>query len=201
MPRTLTFKLKRKEYPAVPVKVDRKKLYGWTEIVALDEQDRPCELVTTDESGLYIIPRGGTAIGILSPDGEWVDRSTLKTVTDDGSEARKIPSSYTVTIQLKEKVTPEEYLDHSITDFYELPDAPEELIKAIGTDIYTFDYTYLDSYETNPAFLLVADATLFMLLGYKNRFEMLCLGDCEKIDEDDDDFIDITEDDIDFSML
>lgn len=200
MARQLTFRIKRKEYTVIPVKIDRKKLYGWTEIIALDEQGRTCNLVSTDDTGTLIIPKGGTALGMLSSDGKWVERTQLKTVRQDGSEAEIIPSSFSVVIPLKQKVTDEEFLDYSITDFYQLDNVSDDLLKAIGDDIYTFDYTYLDSYETTPAFLMVADATLFMLLGYKNRFDMLCLGECSVVD-DDDDYIEVTDDDIDFSMF
>lgn len=200
MARQLTFRIKRKEYTVIPVKIDRKKLYGWTEIIALDEQGRTCNLVSTDDTGTLIIPKGGTALGMLSSDGKWVERTQLKTVRQDGSEAEIIPSSFSVIIPLKQKVTDEEFLDYSITDFYQLDNVPDDLLKAIGDDIYTFDYTYLDSYETTPAFLMVSDATLFMLLGYKNRFDMLCLGECSVVD-DDDDYIEVTDDDIDFSMF
>lgn len=200
MARQLTFRIKRKEYTVIPVKIDRKKLYGWTEIIALDEQGRTCNLVSTDDTGTLIIPKGGTALGMLSSDGKWVERTQLKTVRQDGSEAEIIPSSFSVVIPLKQKVTDEEFLDYSITDFYQLDNVPDDLLKAIADDIYTFDYTYLDSYETTPAFLMVADATLFMLLGYKNRFDMLCLGECSVVD-DDDDYIEMTDDDIDFSMF
>ncbi len=201
MPRELNFRIKRKQYSAVPVKVDRRKLYGWTEILALDEQGRPCDLVTTDQTGTLIIPRGGTAMAILSPQGGWVERSTLRTVRDDGTQAELVPSSYSVVIDLKEKVSEEEFLNHSITDFYQITEAPEGLLRAIGNDIYTFQYTYLDSYETTPAFLMASGGVLYMLIGYRNRFEMLCLGDCETVDEDDDDYIDVEDNDIDFSML
>lgn len=200
MARQLTFRIKRKEYTVIPVKIDRKKLYGWTEIIALDEQGRTCNLVNTDDTGTLIIPKGGTALGMLSSDGKWVERTQLKTVRQDGSEAEIIPSSFSVVIPLKQKVTDEEFLDYSITDFYQLDNVPDDLLKAIADDIYTFDYTYLDSYETTPAFLMVADTTLFMLLGYKNRFDMLCLGECSVVD-DDDDYIEVTDDDIDFSMF
>lgn len=200
MARQLTFGIKRKEYTVIPVKIDRKKLYGWTEIIALDEQGRTCNLVSTDDTGTLIIPKGGTALGLLSSDGKWVERTQLKTVRQDGSEAEIIPSSFSVVTSLKQKLTDEEFLDYSITDFYQLNNVTDDLLKAIGDDIYTFDYTYLDSYETTPAFLMVSDAILFMLLGNKNRFDMLCLGECSVVD-DDDDYIEVTDDDLDFSMF
>lgn len=200
MARELTFRIKRKEYRVVPVKIERKKLYGWTEVVALDERGRPCELVNTDDTGTLIIPRGGTALGILSPKGEWVDRSELKTVQRDGRDAEIFPSSYNTVISLQKRVRDEEFLDYSITDFYQLSGVADDLIKAMGDDIYAFEYTYLDSYEMTPAFLMVAEGRLFMLLGYKNKFDMLCLGECGVVDEDDDS-LDISDDDLDFSMF
>lgn len=200
MARELTFKIKKKEYSVTPEKIDRRKLYGWTDILALDEQGRECKLVKTDDTGTLIIPKGGTALAILTGEGEWVERNTLKTVDDNGKEAKLITSSFSSVIELKNKISEEEYLDFSITDYYQLNNAAAELIKAIGKDIYTFDYTYLDSYETTPAFLMVSDGTLYMLIGYKNKFDMLCLGDCGIIDEDDD-YIEVSDDDLDFSMF
>lgn len=200
MARKLNFRIKKKEYSAVPYKIDRKKLYGWTEIIAEDEQGRPCRLMSTDDTGTLIIPRGGTAVGILSPQGRWVDRSLLRTVQWDGSPAQVIPSSFSVVISLRETVTNEEFLDHSITNFYQLKEVDADLLETIGDKIYTFEYTYLDSYETTPAFLLLSDGILYMLLGYKNKFDMLCLGECGIVNEEDDS-IEITDDDLDFSMF
>lgn len=200
MPRELTFRIGKKEYAAVPEKIDRKKLYGWVGILALDEEGRPCRLITTDQSGTLLIPTGGTGMAVLSSSGDWVDKSELVTVKDDGSPATIFPSSYSVVTSLDEHISLEEFLDYSITDFY-LLQADEGMRNKIGDRIYRFEYSYLDSYEPTTAFLLVADDELFMLLGYENRFEMLCLGDCEAPGEPDDDYIDVTDDDIDFSMF
>lgn len=200
MAREITFRIRQKQYTVTPQRIDRKKLYGWTEIIAQDEQGYPCCLVNTDDTGTLIIPKGGTSLGIVSPEREWVERADLKTVRLDGSKAEIIPSSYNTEIILKEKVTDEEFLDYSITDFYQLDQVAGDLKKAVAKDIYTFDYTYLDSYETTPAFVMQSDGILFMLLGYKNKFNMLCLGDCGIIDEEDD-LVEVTDDDLDFSMF
>ena len=115
MARTLTFSINDAEYAASPTKIDRKKLYGWTETLALDDHGNECKLVNTDETGTYIIPKGGTGLGILSQDGKWVNRSQLQALNQDGEPAETFPSSFSVTIKLEQKVTPEEYLNHSIT--------------------------------------------------------------------------------------
>lgn len=200
MARELRLRIKRKEYPVVPIRIDRKKLYGWTEIIAQDEQGQTCRLVNTDDTGTLIIPKGGTALGILSPKGDWVERTELKSVNEDGSPAILIPSSYSKAISLRKTVADEEFLNYSITDFYQLGQVTDSLIKAVGKDIYTFDYTYLDSYETTPAFVMVSEGSLFMLLGYKNNFNMLCLGECGTA-EGGEDYIEVTDDDLDFSMF
>ena len=201
MPRELTFKIGKSEYTAVPVKVYRRKLYGWSELTATDDNGQPCELLTADESGKFIIPLGGTASGIISPSGRWVERSELVAVDENGKPAKLYESSFNTVNVLKDKVTPQQYLDYSITDFYELSDAGE-LAKAVGDDIYLFDYTYNTSYETAPALVMVAQETLFLLIGVKNFFEPLCFGDCETVNEDyADDLIDQGDADIDFSMF
>ena len=61
-----------------------------------------------------------------------------------------------------------------------MDEASPALLDAVGTDIYTFTYTYRDACEGNPAFLLTADdaekgKTLFLMVGTLNRFELLPL--------------------------
>lgn len=202
MARQLTFKIGRKEFTASPSKIDRRKLYGWTELMAVDDNGDPCNLLNADESGQYIIPLGGTGIGILSDTGEWIERSELKTVDENGKEATIYPSSFDTENVLKHKITPQEYLDYSITDFYQLVDASPEMVKAVGDAIYRFEYTYNDSYDPSPAFVLADRETLYLLIGVKNVYDWLCFGDCETIDPDHDDRIILEGDeDIDFSMF
>ena len=201
MARALTFKIKKKEYTVTPLKVDRRKLYAWTQIIALDDNGEPCNLVTTDEAGQFLIEKGGTGLGILTPTGEWADRSQLKYVNEDGTKAELIKSSYNVVNPLKEKVSLEEFLDYSITDFYELTDLDESFKKEIGEDIYRFTYSYLDNFEGTPAFIMNSFGSVFMLIGVLNKFEMLCFADCGSGDDNEDYTIDINDDDLDFSMF
>ena len=76
------------------------------------------------------------------------------------------------------------------------------MYKAVGERIYTFGYTYNDSYDPSPTFILAAEGALFLLIGIKNSYEMLCFEDCETIDEDHDDrLIEEADEDLDFSMF
>lgn len=199
MARQLTFELKRKTYRVSPVKVDRRKLYGWTQIEATDDAGEPCEVVSTDETGQLIIPRGGTAIGLLTATGEWVERSALKTLAADGRPARLLPSSFSEPVVLRRKVTAEEFFDHNITDFYALPDASDELLHAVGEAVYTFDYCYAEGCEGNPAFVLVAADGLFLLVGERLRFEAVGYDEPEFIDESAGE--DEADDAVDFAMF
>lgn len=196
MPRQLTFKIRRKEYPATPVKIDRCKLYGWTEIEATDDAGSPCEIVSADETGRLILPRGGTAVGLLSPQGEWVERSELKTVDKDGKPAEVLSSSFNTGIPLRQKAAPEEYLNHNITDFYALEDAPEELVRLVGEDIYTFSYCYTEGCEGFPAFVLASGGKLFLLIGERLGFGMVGYDEPGFIDEDPDE-----DAEVDFAMF
>lgn len=204
MPREITFKIEDKEYHVSPFKIDRRRLYGWTELIAIDDSGDPCNLLTADESGRHIIPMGGTGSGILDTRGRWVERSELKTVTEEGLPARLYESSFDTVNRLAKKVTPEQYLDYNIMDFYELRDPDDELTELIGDDIYIFQYTYNDSYTPSPAFVMSAgdEKALFLLIGVKNIYEMLCFGDCDSIEEDhDDNMIEEASEDLDFSMF
>ncbi|MDR2736614.1 MAG: hypothetical protein LBB49_03510 [Gracilibacteraceae bacterium] len=204
MAKGMTFAFNGTEFTVEPVKIDRRKLYGWSEIHAFDDDGNECVLVATDASGTVVIPKGGVGLGMVSGDGKWVARSQIKTVTTDGRDAVMTPSSYGKVNLLAEKVAMEQLLDCSITSFYHLRDADPALIALIGDDIYTFAYCYRDSYETSPAFLLVSEINgqreLFMLVGAENVFEFIGLNEIAVADEgdveDDDD-----SDDIDFSML
>jgi hypothetical protein len=201
MARNLAFKLKNAEYTAVPAKVDRSKLYGWTALKALDDKGKECQMVNMDETGAVIIPKGGMAQGILSPEREWVERSSLKAVKADGSDAALVSSSYNAPIELKTKTDSDTFLDHNITAVYQLDEADAKFVKEIGADIYAFDYCFRDSYKTDPAFIMAVDGTLFMLVGQKTEYKMIGLAQAESIDDENTDEEDDDQGDFDFSMM
>ena len=201
MARSLSFVFKGTEYAAKPVKVDRSKLYGWTELKALDDDGRECRIVNMDETGSLILPKGGLGMGILSPEGDWVERSNLKAIKADGSEAESVPSSFSAPIDLNQKVDAETFLDHKITAVYQLDEAPKDLIKKVGEDIYLFTYSFRDSFKGESAFVLAAAEALFMLVGQKLDFQMIGLNKAETIDEENLDEEDEDSGDLDFSMM
>jgi len=195
MGKNLSFSINNTLYGGVPVKIERKKLYGSTKTIVYDEEGMECETARLDEGASGLIPKGGLGLGILSPDGLWVERSTLKAVNPNGKDAVFVSSSYDSAITLNKKVTAQDLLDHCITGFYELPFPG--FASVIGQDIYSFEYCYRASYEPSSAFLLASDGSVFMLIGYKAEFESLGLAeevflDEDEIEEDDEEDIDFT---------
>lgn len=202
MARALTFALDGVDYTASPVKVDRRKLYGWTQTVALDDAGRECVLASMDGSGTFIIPAGGTGLGVLTPQRQWVDRAQLKAVTSDGGDAPMLASSFDAPVDLTRQVSSDELLDCNITAVYEL-DGGARLAQALGERIVWFEYAYRAGYTSSEAFVLAADDQAFMLVGYRSNFEFIGLTQVEGLDEDDldADDDDNDSDDIDFSMF
>lgn len=200
MAKALIFTLGGKTFSLAPEKLDRKKIYGWQEKVVYDDEGRECTLAYTDDTGTLIMPKGGVGLGIVSPEGEWVERSALKARTLAGGEAALIPSSFDAPNALTKKVSAEEFLDHTITAVYQLSGADfcAAFCAALGDDIYTFEYIYREGYETTTAFVLRSNDAAFLLLGYDTGIEMLDLDQAVEIDmedegaDDDDETIDFT---------
>jgi hypothetical protein len=200
MARSLSFKVKGQNFSASPVKIERKKLYGRQEKRAYDDEGKECISGYTDESGSLLLPMGGVGHGISDGNGNWVERAELAAVYEDGSPALLRKSSYSETIHLDAAVTPEQFLNHTITAAYQLSGDPS-FCSVLGNSILTFPYTYRDSYETSPAFILQSGGVVFMLLGYNTNFEMISLNQTAELDEENDEPEEDEEDGIDFSMM
>ncbi|MDR1710246.1 MAG: hypothetical protein LBR58_00040 [Propionibacteriaceae bacterium] len=199
MARKLSFRLGAGEYGGSPVKVDRKKLYGWSEIVALDDAGQECQVAWVDQTGTLVIPRGGVGLGILDSRSQWVDRSDLQAVAADGSPAVTRTSSYDAPIELAEKASVEDLLDLTLSAVYQLDEADPGLADALGADIYGFDYYYRAGYSGSRAYLLANEGTVFMFTGYVNEFEWLGLEQATLVEPETEESED--SDDLDFSFM
>jgi hypothetical protein len=203
MARHLTFKIDEKEYSLEPVKLDRKKLYGWVEKEVLDGDDKKCSPAILDDTSMKIIPKGDIGLAILTDEGEWVSRSELTAVDGDGNPVDLVPSSFDGVIELKETVTVEEYLDHVIKNVYTFTgDDEKDLAKLLenGT-IYTFTFNYRADYEGTPGFLIESEGEVFLTIGDKINFEYMSQEDTSRqlfdLEEEEAE----EEDDLDFGMM
>ena len=197
MAKALVFTVEGREFSAEPVKVDRKKLYGWQETIALDSEGNKCSPAYATGFGTMVLPLGGIGSGILSQNGEWVERSSLVAVNADGQKMELLPSSFSAANPLTQTASEEEFLSHDITSVYQL-NADKDFIEALGEKIWTFPYRYRDGYDSTAAFILESGGTVFMLLGVPSGIEMITLDQIAVLDDDDDED---DEDEIDFSFM
>ena len=201
MAKALNLILGGSTFALAPTKVERKKLYGWTELRATDPDGNVCRQAGLDSNGVTIIPKGATKIGMLREDGNWMEKDELQALHADGSVAEAIPSSFEGEIKLEQKVDTEKLMDCIVTSVYQLEgEGAEELAKAIGSDIYTFPFSYRGGYDTSDGFLLSNGTTPFIFVGTEAKFEMIGLEEQAVVDEPDEE-VEMEEDELDFSMF
>lgn len=186
MARPLTFQLGEDEISLQMQKVDRTKLYGSKEQLAVDKSDAPCELATLADDGRTLIGKGGTAMGWIDADGKWCDKSALTPVNVDGDKVDPVPSSFGRPIQLFETVDIETYLEHNIRLLYNMqledPTAEDnsayrQIVDALrsGT-IFAFDYSFRGGLVADAAFLIANEEDeIMMAVGTRSNVNMIGL--------------------------
>ena len=199
MAKALQFTLGGSTYDAAPVKVERKKLYGWTDTVATDEAGGVCISTQLAPGGTLIVPPSGVKLATLDTDGKWLEKSELTPVDAEGKPLTPVPSSFDAPIALDKKATDEDFLDHIWKAVYQLDSA--ELAAAVGNDIYAFPFSYRGGLSYDDGFLLKSGETLFLFTGEKVEFEMLGVEEEGVLDDQDDETPAEEEDELDFSMM
>jgi len=207
MAKQLMFQTNEQVNPCDIVRLDRKKLYGWKDIVAIGPDGNECVRMDIDETGSFIIPKGGKALGNIGENGRWVEKADLKAVDSDGNPAKLIPSSFDSPIQLDNIVDIETYLDHIIDVVYMIKpgdDIKDSLIQTIRSadGIFTFPFNYRPGYESKNAFLIETKDVIYMVVGTPSPFEFIGLeqmSDLNVNEEADEDFS--IEDDLDFGSM
>ena len=198
MARELTFKFADADFTAAPVKLERKKLYGWTAKVATDREGGVCEAAYLSPDDSLIIPSGGLKQATVDSDGKWVEKSEMKAFSEDGEqELPVLPSSFDAPIELTQKATAQEFLDNDWESVYQLVNP--ELAAAVGEDIYKFDFSYRGGTNHNDGYLLNTPGGLFLFVGDKQEFPLLSLAEEASIDEEE--VEEETIDELDFSMF
>lgn len=198
MAKDLMFKLAGAEYGAAPVKLERKKIYGWSDLVATDKAGEVCSTayLSTDDS--LLIPAGGYKQGTVDEGGKWVEKSTLTACDSEGNALTVYASSFDAPIELKETVTAEEFLDNDWESVYQLVNA--ELAAAVGNNIYKFEFFYRSGTNHNFGYLINTPGGLFLFAGDKQEFPLVSLVEQTVIDETEEEPEEDI-DELDFSMF
>jgi len=201
MAKPLTLVLGSKRYALAPTKIERKKIYGWTELRAMAPDNTVCRQAGLDSDGRTIVPKGATKMGMMTSNGQWMEKSELEARHADGKKAEFIPSSFDGEIMLMNVVPVEALLDLLVTSVYQLDgEGAAELAAAVGTKIYAFSFNYRADYEAASAFLISNGTVPFILTGELAQFEMIGLEEQAVLDEPDEEVM-IEEDELDFSMM
>ena len=202
MARGISLKIGGDCFNLAPVKVERRKMYGWTEVKVWDSNQGECRQVNLDANGVTVIPSGAIKQGILGDNGKWVEKTELQPVHADGTKAELRPSSFDTGIVLNTKASPEDYLDLLVTSVYVLNgEGSEDLAKKVGNDIYSFRFNYRSDYEDSPAFLLSNGQSVFIVTGQNAKYSFLSLEESGDLTVDEEETDDFDIDDLDFGMM
>lgn len=199
MAKELIFKLGDKEYAASPVKLERKKIYGWTETVASDRNGETCVPAYLSMEDILIIPSGGLKQASVDNNGKWLNKSELTAYDETGENILPIlPSAFDAPIDLNLKATIEEFLDNDWESVYQLIN--QELAELLGDDIYKFEFSYRGGTNHNDGYLVSTPSGLFLFAGDAQEFTPIGLAEetfIDELDEPENEEID----DLDFSMF
>ncbi|MEO0445489.1 MAG: hypothetical protein AAF191_05365 [Verrucomicrobiota bacterium] len=207
MARALEFVYRGKSFRCSLNKVDRTKIYGTVAVETLGPEGESCELVTLAADGKTLIPSGGTAFGYLNPEGEWLDRSSLIAVDEDGQTLQAVESNFNRPTELSWRVSPEEFLDVSIRLCYALKPTEEEgmdedfLREMKEGAIFRTAFSYRGGINPDPAFLLEGvDGTIWLLIGAENEVAPIGLHQAGALESDEEEESSDSGD-VDFGMM
>ena len=198
MAKELKFVMSGKSFSGQPVKLEREKIYGRSEIVTTDRDGRVCVSASLDPEGTLIIPPGAVKPGLLDDSGNWIEKSALHMIDENGQEPTAVPSSFDGEIILTQKVSPERFLDHIWKSVYQL-DIPD-LVPLIGKDIYAFPFSYRGGFSADDGFLLAANGKCWLFTGEPVDFPFIGIEEEGVLDDPDPEETDAA-DDLDFDMM
>ncbi len=181
MASSLVFDLGGTVFKTVPVKLERKKLYGYTDVVATDGSGEVCEAARLDPDGSLVVPPGGVKLGTLTEEGEWVESYELKAVDADGKELPIVPSSFGQVIALTDEAGEEDFLDHAWTSVYQLGN--RDLAAAVGDRIFQFQFNYRADPFPSDGFLLAANGLAYLFTGNRVAREFIGLAEEAALEE------------------
>ena len=198
MAKEFTFILGGNAYAAAPVKLERKKIYGWSSLVATDRDGHICTAAYISPEDSLMIPAGAAKMATVDENGAIVKKSDLVAFDTDGKELESFPSSFDSPIDLHQTATEEEFLDHEWASVYQIQSP--DLATAVGNRIFTFPFSYSGGTSLQEGFLMNCPAGLFLFAGVPVDFTPVSLGEEAVIDEAEEEVVDDI-DELDFSMI
>ena len=185
-------------------KVDRDKLYGYSDLEVVDDAGKPCELATLIGDGHSIVGKGGTALAYLTEDGAWRKKGELTAVDLDNKPIVPVKSTFDNPVSLDATATADEYLSHNINAIYHITsdEVSEPLHTALASGaIFQFPFSFRGGLEASAGFLLQgSDGNPFLCVGSRTDVEFIGLDEAAPAVADADEPLG-DDDAIDFSMM
>lgn len=200
MAKQLDIRINGRSFSVAPVKLERKKIYGWNEMRVVTPDGELCQQAGLNSDGITIIPAGNIKTGMLREDGLWMERSELITIDAYGNKVKAIPSSFDTGIDLMEKTSVEDMLDHNLASVYQMTGDEAMLLSSkIGDDIYKFPFSYRGGYEQNTAFIITNGPNVFIVVGNDGGYDYIGLEQQGYLDTVEEEMC--LEEDMDFAMF
>jgi hypothetical protein len=203
MARLASFKIGDSLFRAGLNKIDRDKIYGFVEEHTFDMNGDECTLGAVLNDGSTFVLSGATAMKKVDEQLREVDKSEIKTVKIDGSEALLQPSIFDIETILKEEDL-DALLDLQVELSYQLSfendsDKTTALSKLKIDKAYFFLYNYRADYEATDAYLISNGKEIFALSGKIVKFDYLDNKTIIALDEIEEETT--VDEELDFSML
>ena len=198
MAKELTFHLGGNAFAAAPVKLERKKLYGWSSLVATDRDGRICTAAYISPEDSLMIPSGAAKLATVDENGLIAKKSDLVAYDAEGKVLESVPSSFEAPIELTATATEEQFLDHEWSSVYQIQNPA--LVEAVGDRIFTFPFSYSGGTSLQDGFLMNCPAGLFLFAGTPVDFVPVSLAEEAVIDECEEEAVEDI-DELDFSMI
>ena len=198
MAKELTFIIGGNAYAAAPVKLERKKIYGWSNLVATDRDGRICTTAYISPEDSLMIPSGAAKMATVDEEGIIVKKSDLIAFDAEGKALKSCPSSFEAPIELLQTATEEQFLDHEWASVYQIQNT--DLTASVGGRIFSFPFSYSGGTSLQDGFLMNCPAGLFLFAGSPVDFTPVSLGEEAVIDEAEEEVVDEI-DELDFSMI
>lgn len=199
MAKEAVFKFQENVVKTSLTKVDRDKVYGWSEIIYTDKSGNLCTWATLLNDGETLIGTGGTALKSFNNIGKEISKSDLIAVFDDGTEATLINSVFDVETMLSNEKSIEDLMNLEVKSVYQLEvienkDVLENWLTKYKVLYLTFNYRA--DYEGDDAFILNQGDLFFILTGNIKDFRYVSLQTYQNLELETDE-----SEEIDFNMF
>ena len=180
-------------------KVDRNKVYGWSEEIYTDKSGNVCNWATLLNDGVTLVSSGGTALKTFNNFGKEVSKSELVAVFNDGELANLISSVFDSETTLSNEKTIEDLMNLEVKSVYQLEVLEnKDLLKTWLSEfkVLYLPFNYRTDYESDDAFILNQGELFFILTGTIKEFQYASLQATPELESDAEE-----SDEIDFNMF